>query len=126
MKARYEHRVTNKKAYEIGMKSAKALFDYYLKTEMPQIRETYAKLFVLTLHYGMGFGEKRSRRVLKDLAKMSCDMYNLAVDGVLQEVYDKRLRKCGLMEAYEEFANGKCVAFDTAQEHFEPEEVSGQ
>ena len=92
MKSRYEHSVSNKEAEKIGKRAGVRLFNEYLKTEMPRIRETYAKLFVLTLHYGMGFGEKRIRKVLKDLAEMSCDMYNLAVDGVLQEVYDKRLK----------------------------------
>lgn len=121
MKSRYEHSVSNKEAEKIGKRAGVRLFNEYLKTEMPRIRETYAKLFVLTLHYGMGFGEKRIRKVLKDLAEMSCDMYNLAIDGVLQEVYDKRLKECGLMNVYEEFAEGKCVAFDTAQEHYMPE-----
>ena len=121
MKSRYEHSVSNKEAEKIGKRAGVRLFNEYLKTEMPRIRETYAKLFVLTLHYGMGFGEKRIRKVLKDLAEMSCDMYNLAVDGVLQEVYDKRLKECGLMEVYEEFAEGECVTFDTAQEHYMPE-----
>ena len=121
MKSRYEHSVSNKEAEKIGKRAGVRLFNEYLKTEMPKIRETYAKLFVLTLHYGMGFGEKRIRKVLKDLAEMSCDMYNLAIDGVLQEVYDKRLKECGLMEVYEEFAEGKCVTFDTAQEHYMPE-----
>ena len=121
MKSRYEHSVSNKEAHRIGTSAGKRLFNEYLKTEMPKIRETYAKLFVLTLHYGMGFGEKRIRKVLKDLADMSCDMYNLAIDGVLQEVYDKRLKECGLMDVYEEFATGKCVTFDTAQEHYTPE-----
>ncbi|MBQ5825399.1 MAG: hypothetical protein IIW48_11415 [Clostridia bacterium] len=121
MKSRYEHSVSNKEAEKIGKRAGVRLFNEYLKTEMPRIRETYAKLFVLTLHYGMGFGEKRIRKVLKDLAEMSCDMYNLAIDGVLQDVYDKRLKECGLWEAYEEFAEGKCVTFDTKQEHYMPE-----
>lgn len=121
MKSRYERSVSNKEAEKIGKRAGVRLFNEYLKTEMPRIRETYAKLFVLTLHYGMGFGEKRIRKVLKYLAEMSCDMYNLAIDGVLQDVYDKRLKECGLWEAYEEFAEGKCVTFDTAQEHYIPE-----
>lgn len=121
MRSRYEHKVTNKEAEKIGTRAGKRLFNEYLKTEMPRIRETYAKLFVLTLHYGMGFGKKRMRRVLRDLAEMSCDMYNMAIDGVLEYVYDKRLKECGLWEVYQEFAEGKCVTFDTAQEHYMPE-----
>lgn len=130
MKSHYNRTLTESQAARIGMNTAKVLYrreiERYNREELPKIRASYAKIFILVLAAEFGFGDKRIRRALKALAELTCEVHNLVVDGVFNDIYDKRLKERGLWEAYEEFANGRCKQID-GTDYYEPiKEESGE
>jgi hypothetical protein len=123
MKSFYDKPVTTKEALRIGEKAAKVNFqmaiDRYNREELPKIQASYAKMFILVLAAEFGFGKRRLRRALNALAKITCDVHNLIVDGVFNDVYDIRLKNAGLWDVYQEFANGECRQIGDS-EYYEP------
>lgn len=62
-------------------------------------------------------GDRRIRRMLDALADATCDMHNLLLDGVFDDVYDNRLKEMGLWDAWQEFVNGQCEPLDEGSEY---------
>lgn len=120
MKSHYNHTVTESQAIRIGHEYAKREIERFNREELPKIRNSYAKMFILTLHYSLGLGDIRMRRVLKALGEMTCEVHNFTIDGVFHDIYDKRLKECGLWDAYQEFANGECVPMSEDSPYVKP------
>ena len=56
---------------------------------------------------------------MKALGELTCEMHNFIVDGVFNDIYDKRLKDRGLWDAYNEFANGRCKQIGDS-DYYEP------
>lgn len=105
MKSHYDYVLTESQAMRIGSKYAKEEIDRYNREELPKVKITYAKAFMLALYRTPGINEKRIVRVFDELAGLTCDMHNLIIDGVFEDVFDKRLKEAGLWEIYENWCN---------------------
>ena len=122
MKSHYDQALTRSQAIRIGHEYAMREIDRFNREELPKIRNSYAKMFILALHCGLGFGDVRIRRALKALEEMTCEVHNCSVDGVFHDIYDKRLKECGLWDAYQEFANGECVPISEGSPYMKPKD----
>ena len=78
MKSHYNRTLTESQAARIGMNTAKVLYrreiERYNREELPKIRASYAKIFILVLAAEFGFGDKHIRRALKALAELTCEV----------------------------------------------------
>lgn len=106
-------------AYRESRKAVNELVDDFLKSELPKIEDAYAKLCLLSMAGCKGIGKNRMREVMLNLSEATCEMHNLMLDDVFDEIYDERLKKQGLWEIYEEFSNGECVPMSEGSKYYE-------
>lgn len=122
MKSVYNKTLTYSEAKNVALKFAQEKIERFNRTELPVIRENYAKMFVFILNREFGFGDKRVRRALKALSDLTCEMDGFIKDGIYQEVYDKRLKRCRLWNAFQDFAHGEVVPISPGSPYFKPKE----
>lgn len=108
MKSHYDYVLTESQARRIGNKYAKEEIDRFNREDLPRIKASYAKAFILALYRTPGINEKRIARVLSELTYLTCDMHNFIIDGVFNDVFDKRLKEYGLWNIYENWCNHAC------------------
>ena len=119
MKSHYDYLLTKSQAERIGSESAKETIDRFNREELPKIKASYAKAFILALYRTPGINEKRIKRVLDELTDLTCDMHNLIIDGVFEDVFDKRLKECGLWNIYEDWCNHECKPMSEGSKYLE-------
>lgn len=119
MKSHYDYLLTESQARRIGDEYAKEKIDRFNREELPRIKASYAKAFILALYRTPGINEKRIIRVLDELTKLTCDMHNLIIDGVFNDIFDKRLKECGLWEIYENWCNRDCKPMSEGSKYLE-------
>ena len=116
-----DYRLTFEEAQKVGKQAARKEIDRYNREELPNIKASYAKAFILACHYSLGLGEIRMKRVLDALTELTCDMHNLIIDGVFNDVFDKRLKECGLWDVYEDWCNQACKPMSEGSKYVEAE-----
>lgn len=103
----------------LAYREAQKIIDNYNLNELPKIKVTYAKLFLLSMAGCKGIGRKRMREVMQNLGEATCEMHNMLIDDVFDDIADKSLREQGLWEIYEEFSNGECVPMFEGSKYLE-------
>lgn len=119
MKSHYDYMLTESQAKRIGNKYAKEEIDRFNREELPKIKASLAKLFCLACYHGLGIGPTRLERVLDALTELTCDMHNLIIDGVFNDIFDKRLKEAGLWDVYDNWCNQTCQPMSEGSKYLE-------
>lgn len=106
-------------AYQESRKVVNELVDDFLQSELPKIEDAYAKLILLSMAGCKGIGKNRMREVMRNLGEATCEMHNLMLDDVFDEIYDKRLKEQGLWEIYEVYQSCEIVPMFEGSKYLE-------
>lgn len=117
-----DYKLTYEEAHRVGKQAAREEIDRYNREELPKVKASYVKLFCLACYYGLGIGSIRMKRVLDALGELTCDMHNLIIDGVFEDVFDKRLKECGLWDVYYDWCNQTCQPMSYGSKYVEVED----
>lgn len=104
-----DFKITEKEAKSIAQREAYDVITRYNQYELPKIKLTYVKMFILAMASTKGIGKKRMREVMRNLAYASCDLHNLTIDEAFDYLYNKYLKENDVYDIYDEFSKMEIV-----------------